>query len=376
MPFIAPIIKELLLLLRDRVGLIILFLLPLCLVIFITVTQPDALNHTQKLSVLIVNQAKTPYSKAIVKAIKKLDGLKVTNKRYKLSATRRDVAQGKYQAALFIPYNFNKKNTITIYLDPTVPDAIKGQLELTSKYLTQTIQVKAASQRMGRTLIKPTTIKSQYITIGGNFARPNVVQENVPAWSLFGMFFVVIPLAGMMVRERELGVLQRLKIAPISNFSLSLGRVIAFIILNQLQLWVMLSAGLFILPLFGLPTLDLSGHVWQVLIIGVFASLAAIGFGSLVGSLTRTYEQAAFIGPFIIVILAAIGGILVPTYMMPTVMQPISEFSPLHWAHQSFIEILVRHATLEDIRYYLLALFSFFIGTFLLSLWIQNRRSI
>ncbi len=33
----------------------------------------------------------------------------------------------------------------------------------------------------------------------------NSVQHNVPAWSIFAMFFIVIPIAGNMIREREDG---------------------------------------------------------------------------------------------------------------------------------------------------------------------------
>ena len=47
------------------------------------------------------------------------------------------------------------------------------------------------------------------------------------------------------------------------------------------------------------------------------ASLAATGYGLMVGTLAKTYEQASMFGAVSIVIAAALGGIMVPTYVMP-----------------------------------------------------------
>ena len=35
------------------------------------------------------------------------------------------------------------------------------------------------------------------------------VQQSVPAWLIFGMFFVVIPIAGVLIQERNDGTLAR-----------------------------------------------------------------------------------------------------------------------------------------------------------------------
>src|SRR6266545_1050864 len=44
--------------------------------------------------------------------------------------------------------------------------------------------------------------------------RPTAAQQNVPAWALFGMFFIVVPLSGSLIRERQTGTLRRLMTMP------------------------------------------------------------------------------------------------------------------------------------------------------------------
>lgn len=46
-----------------------------------------------------------------------------------------------------------------------------------------------------------------------------------------------------------------------------------------------------------------------------------IGFGIAIGTVAKTQEQSAPFGATAVVILAAIGGVWVPVFMMPRVMQ-------------------------------------------------------
>ncbi|MFN7097194.1 MAG: ABC transporter permease, partial [Gammaproteobacteria bacterium] len=177
-----------------------------------------------------------------------------------------------------------------------------------------------------------------------------------------------IPLAGVMVRERELGVNQRLEIAPTWHLNLMLGRIFAFVGLNMVQLWLMLAVGVFVLPLFDMPTLEVANHIGAIFVVGIFASLAATGFGLLIGTWASTYEQATVLGPFLIVIAAAIGGIMAPVDLMPMVLQKISGYSPLNWAQTAFLDIFVRNAKLSQLIPELSKLFGFFVLTLALSL--------
>ena len=396
---IALIIKEWRLLWRDRIGLLILFALPMCLVMFLSLTQASHLDRDKKIKLLVIDRDRSTLSNNLVKALNKSKTLTVTrlraNNTAALNRAKLQVASADYHALLVIPWNataklkgydrqlFRRRRGIadthlnfSLYLDPGMPAALSDsiklgithilkqvELNMTQKLLLIALRTKA--ERMSDDLLRVTT---HYASQSKKVTKPNSVQQNVPAWSLFGMFFIVIPLAGTMVRERAQGVIQRLTIAPVSQFTLLLGKLFAFIALNLFQLFLMLNVGVYILPRFGLSALDLYDHTVAVLQVGLAASLAATGFGILVGTWVRSYQQATVLGPFIIVIAAAIGGIFVPQYLMPESIQQISNLSPLHWAQASFLDIFIRDATLPDFLPNIIKLCAFFVICLLLSL--------
>ena len=113
---------------------------------------------------------------------------------------------------------------------------------------------------------------------------PTSVQQNVPAWTLFGMFFIVIPLAGTLIRERQEGTLTRLMTMPVSNVSLLLGKVFAYLVICLVQFVLMLLVGKFILPLLGTPVLELGTAPLALLVVAVSAALAACGYRNPCGS--------------------------------------------------------------------------------------------
>ena len=106
------------------------------------------------------------------------------------------------------------------------------------------------------------------------------------------------------------------------------------------------------------------------------ASLAATGYGLMVGSLAKTYEQASMFGAVSIVIAAALGGIMMPVYVMPRTMQDISAFSPLSWGLTAFQDILVRGGSLQTALPEMSYLLLFFVATVTISGWtIRNNRA-
>ena len=80
-------------------------------------------------------------------------------------------------------------------------------------------------------------------------------------------------------------------------------------------------------------------------------------------------------GPISVVIAAAIGGIMVPVYAMPKMMQQFSVLSPLGWGLDAFLELFVRGGNLKSVIPEVIALIGFFLGTLLVS-WIAFFRRI
>ncbi len=57
---------------------------------------------------------------------------------------------------------------------------------------------------------------------------PNAVQHNVPAWILFGIFFIVVPLGINLVKEKNLGTYIRLRTSPVSYVIIMGGKIVTY----------------------------------------------------------------------------------------------------------------------------------------------------
>jgi ABC-2 type transport system permease protein len=171
---------------------------------------------------------------------------------------------------------------------------------------------------------------------------PSAVQQNVPAWGLFGIFFIAVPLSGAIVRERSSGIMTRLQLLPVSFMTLLTGKLLAYVVVCLAQFALVMLIGRFVMPLFGAAPLTLGQAPGAVAVVLLCVALAATGFGILLGVVTRTYEQASMIGAISVVIAAAIGGVMVPVFAMPRIMRDISQVSPMAWGLDAFLDLFAR----------------------------------
>jgi len=184
---------------------------------------------------------------------------------------------------------------------------------------------------------------------GGLAQIPSAVQQNVPAWGLFGIFFIAVPLSGALVRERSSGIMTRLQLLPVSFLTLLAGKLVAYVLVCMAQFALVMLIGRFVMPLFGAAPLTLAQAHGAVGVVLLCVALAATGFGILLGVVTRTYEQASMIGAISVVIAAAIGGVMVPVFAMPRIMRDISQVSPMAWGLEAFLDLFARGGNLSTV---------------------------
>lgn len=65
------------------------------------------------------------------------------------------------------------------------------------------------------------------------------------------------------------------------------------------------------------------------------------------------------VGSTSVVMLAALGGVMVPVFFMPPIMQQLSGCTPLNWGVTAYQDLFTRGATLADIQGRLLLLAGF-----------------
>lgn len=192
----------------------------------------------------------------------------------------------------------------------------------------------------------------ELLASGDLSGRANASQLSVPAWLIFGMFFVALPMAGGFQREQQSGALLRFRALDLSLATLALSKLLPYFAINLVQFALLLSIGVHGLPLLGLQGLSLPGSPAAYALLAISLSLATCGLGLLLAALARSAEQALLLGGGINIILAALGGIMVPKSVMPAAMGQLAEVSPMSWALDAFLILLVGQGSLADIAPY------------------------
>lgn len=205
--------------------------------------------------------------------------------------------------------------------------------------------------------------------------RPGVLQNNIPAFTLFAMFFIVIPLAGSIINEKNHGTFNRIRTLPVSYFQVVAAKIAVFMAVCILQFIFLMFIGKYVMPLLGEQTsLELKVNIAALLGAVISSSLAAIGFGILVGAFANTHGQAATFGSVMVVILALLGGIFVPVHMLPEALLTISSLSPLRWGTDAFLGVFVRYQEIGGILYEVALLTGFFIISVLLAVRVFKKH--
>ncbi len=412
----ASVIKEFLVLIRDIPGLIILFAMPVAMIIVVTLVQDSTLKSLRdsKIKILYIDNDHDILSQSLKEGLKQSDIFEIKSETSDFSKAKKEVASGKYRIAIIIPagatdtirknvkpivnnifaseeskqeINFNKLE-IQILTDPTTKNTFRQTVisnlqTYTSKIETQILfkilseQLEAITGAKTNILDKPVetiVFKETFAYEKETSIKPNSTQHNVPAWTMFAMFFIVIPLAGNMIHERDNGSFFRLMTMPGSYLTVLGSKTIVYSGITFLQFLLMILAGIFVLPLFGLPVLNLGTHPLALLITALASGLAAVGYGIMVGTIAETHEQAGVFGSVSVIILASLGGIWFPVYAMPAIMQKISVISPLNWGLESFYDIFLKNGSVYDILPEISALLLFFIFTVFISYFYERIK--
>ncbi|MEO6489059.1 MAG: ABC transporter permease [Ferruginibacter sp.] len=416
----ATIIKDLQILTRDRIGLIFMFAMPIVLAIVITATQNSTfeLVNKNKVPVLLCNRDSGDPGRQLVSAIEKAGMFEV--KKTSALETEKAIADRMHKKdaliAIIIPEDFSSKleskakataskalnnfgletviKTTTVSLQPirllyhpvlqvSFRQAVQGALR-SCLQIVQTKQVLKSLYFDINEKELPDTLENEIIhnEIGieeipvsrdGSRTIPNATQHNIPAWTIFAMFFVVISLGSSVVREKQSGSFVRLKTLP-TNYMLALvSKQITYLLVTLLQAAVIFAIGIYLFPSLGLPRLNLPSDILGLFIVSFICGWCAVSFAICIGVFAQTQEQANGIGAVSIILLAAIGGLLVPSFAMPGSFQHIIKLSPLHWGLEAYYGLFLEAGTLKDILLNILPLLGITIFIQLIA-WVGLKR--
>jgi ABC-2 type transport system permease protein len=394
---IALTIKDLKVIFKDTGGIVALFLMPAMFI----VVMSNALAGTfgsgsdQLINVLVVNLDRGKTGAALVDDLKASGGINVETMWENQPLTRAQaeqlIADQKRNIAIVIPEDFShalqkaafdnhaQSAQVELVVDPATSEQVLGpvkgalaglsQQAAFKKLLPQGIDLMLDTINQNGGSV-PAAMRSALEDDGGftngNSKQlvviketqpanmkieqyPNTVQQNVPGWALFGVFFISGILAQSILEEKRTGAFRRLVAAPMSRATVLLGKLVPHVIVNLIQITILFLVGYFVLPLTGLPRLEWGAHPEGLIVISVCASITANALGLMLAALAKSEQQLGGLSTLLVLTLAAIGGVMVPRFVMPQFMQTLGVISPHAWALNAYQDILMRGYGIAEI---------------------------
>ena len=393
----ATILKDIRILLRDKVGLMLMLLMPVLLAIVITTVQNSTfeLVNNNKVPLILYNKDTGQVSTEFIRALDKIGMFELKN--LDSSQNEKDIVSRMHAkdalVAIIIPENYTDqtlskaknitkealKNVniaedsvtnvsinevpLTMYYHPVLQQSFRNSINGALRSALQLVQSKYIVRQLYTTVNEqtiPDSLENQItanqlpvneipVSRDGSRNIPNATQHNIPAWTIFAMFFIVISLGSSIVREKQSGSFVRLRTLP-TNFMVALAsKQITYLFVTLLQAAIIFSIGTWLFPKMGLPPLNLPADKLGLFLVTLACGWCATSFAICIGVFAQTQEQSNGFGAVSIVILAAIGGLLVPSFAMPASFQLIMRLSPLHWCLEAYYGLFLEGGTLKDI---------------------------
>ncbi|HVP13270.1 MAG TPA: ABC transporter permease [Phycisphaerae bacterium] len=307
----------------------------------------------------VIDLDNTPQSRELIDSLKKCnvtairteneapDGKPLTVE----SATHQIRKEGKYRVAVVIPNGFSEAPStlngrlhkgVRLIYDETQPmeaEAVTGLLQLATGRLlfekTFKILGNEASQEKNEDADGPVRLLDVE-KAGIAIERMQIASKHTFLAGVVPLFllFASMGAARGMLEELHGGGIRRLLAAPISPAHVLLGQQLYAFVLAMLQCTVMYVYAWLV---FGVAIWAIAGGL---LTLTVATCLASTGFGMLLASFCRTGEQLDAIGTTVILAMSAVGGSMVPRFIMPAFMVKLGLFTINGWSYDGFIALI------------------------------------
>lgn len=419
----STILKDIRILTRDKLGLIFMFVMPIVLAVVITAVQNSTFEmlNTNTVPMLVCNRDTGEAGRQLETAINKAGMFRIQT-----------VAPGETDGAIsnrmhakdaviaiIIPSDFTNKikgksneiavkalknfgmqtdsvktdsstiQPITMLYHPVLQETFRRSIQGALRSALQVVQNKEVLKSLYFNLNEkdmPDSFEKELmggqvaineipVSRSGSRNIPNASQHNVPAWTVFAMFFIVISLGGSVVREKLNGSFVRLKTLPTNYLVSLLSKQLTYLFVTVMQAAVVFSLGIWLFPSMGLPRLDLP-DIAGVTVVTLICGWCAVSYAIMIGVFSKTQEQSNGIGAVSIVLMAAVGGLLVPSFAMPQSFQFVMKLSPLHWCLEAYYGLFLEGGKLKDVLLNILPLLGITVIIQLITLYGLKRKNL
>jgi len=157
------------------------------------------------------------------------------------------------------------------------------------------------------------------------------------------LLFSAAGAGGALIEEAESGTLDRVLSTRVSMTRLLVGKLVYLTAIAFAQLVVMFVWGQIF---FGV---ELTAHLAGFVVISVATALAASTFGLLLAAISRSRMQLVAIANLLILVMSALGGSMVPRYLLSEKIQRLGLLTLNAWAIDGFLKVFWREEPLSSL---------------------------
>ncbi len=384
---LAFTIKEFQVLVRDPGGLFVLFLMPVMFMVVFSLAlgglfeEGAARGSARALEVPVAIGGAGEVAEQVVEQLEATPGLAMVREQNGQPLTAEKVAQlvadGEYPVGVVFPEGLTalledprilrgeqvQPLEVDVIVDPATTAQVTGPLEgALSAVLQQVVgrrlgeagaalwfeqvavglpaevreQLAASMQQGGQGGgALPVTTRRQVPPGVEREQFPDQFQQNAAAYTVMGVFFIATVMIESIFVERRSGAMRRLRAAPVGRAPILISKLVPFYVVNLIQIVIMFAIARLA---FGL---DL-GFVPALVMVSAALALVATGLGIALAGVARSETQGTGLAVIVVLTTSALGGVMVPRFIMPEAMQQIGNVTPQAWAIQGYQDVLVR----------------------------------
>jgi len=187
-------------------------------------------------------------------------------------------------------------------------------------------------------------VRARIITVGSAEEEEfNIFDQAVPGYAVMFAMFTVLSAAGGILEEKERGTFKRLLIAPIPQWSLLGGKLLAQFLMGVGQIALMFLAGALVFHV------SLGDSILGLVLLTLATCWATTSLGILLVAVIRSRKQLHPITTLIILGTSAIGGSWFPLFMMPKAVQQVARITLVAWAMEGYNRLMILGGSLADV---------------------------
>lgn len=322
---------------RDKGALVLAFILPGFIFAIFAAIFSNASGGSLDLRVSMALTSEAPASVAFANDIEsKADFTLTTDKDWTEESIRERVRLGEDDVGIVLSGDMARPSTqpITIIKDPSrevAATVLMGQLR----------QIMAEGSDVSAPEIF-TEVSALPDGAEAKAADPSVTYY-IGATAILFLLFSAMQGAAISLDERKSGISDRLLVGPAGAASMLTGKFLFLTLIGTIQAAIIVAVGHFA---FGV---SIMGYLPALALACIGSAALASAIALFVASLSGSSAQMNTVSTFIVLLFSAIGGSMVPRFMMPDWLQSLGRFTPNHWSIEAFYGILARGQSVYDL---------------------------